>query len=251
MKRTCLLQLVALAALLSGCANTANVPMSYAKLDAGYLNTGSYDLGWLFLWDRTERTLTSLDPLKVPDKFKNVGTTFDQQQGSLSADTDIELSAGLTQTAAASGELQGRIARGTTTELDKFERVTVPAEDLLNFDNKASRAWRKRLLQEFPGDKFRFVLVDRVVRGDKVSVAFNNSASGSAGANVLAYGNFKVKVTYDGKSSFVQTGKEIPLVFQTHILKLSGDADNPEFQLLTGPEATHFNFQKAIKHEQF
>lgn len=251
MKRICLLQFVASAALLSGCANTANVPMSYAKLDAGYLNTGNYDLGWVFLWDRSERTLTSLDPLKVPDKLKEVGTTFDHQQGSLSSDTDIELSADLTKTAAASGELQGRIARSTTTELDKFERVTVPADDLLNFDNKATRVWRKRLLQQFPGDNFRFVLVDRVVRGDKVSVVFNNSGSGSVGANILAYGNLKVKVTYDGKSSFVETGKGVPLVFQTHIFKLGGDANNPEFRLLTGPEATQFNFQKAIKREQF
>jgi hypothetical protein len=25
---------------------TANVPLSYAKLDTGYLNSGIYDLGW-------------------------------------------------------------------------------------------------------------------------------------------------------------------------------------------------------------
>jgi hypothetical protein len=225
--------------------------MSYAKLDVGYLNTGDYDLGWVFLWDRTERTLTSIVPLKVPDRLKDVGTTVDQQQGSLSSDTDVELSGDLTKTAAVSAELQGRIARSTTTELDKFARETVSADDLLNLDNKQTRDWRKRLIERFPGDNFRFVLVDRILRGDKVSVAFNNSTGGSAGANVLAYGNFKVKVTYDGKSSFVQTGKGIPLIFQTHIFKLTGNADNPEFQLLTGHEATQFNFQKAIKREQF
>src|SRR5262249_41970237 len=158
-------------------------------------------------------------------------------------DTAVELSADLTNTAAASGELQGRIARSTTTELDKFASETVSADDLLNLNNKATRNWRKRLLEQFPGDNFRYVLVDRVLRGDKVSVAFNSSGSGSAGANILAYGNLKVKVTYDGKSSFVETGKGVvPLTFQTHIFKLTGDADNPEFKLLTGPEATQFNF---------
>lgn len=70
---------------------------------------------------------------------------------------DVELSADLTKTGAASGELQGRIARSTTTELDKFARETVSADDLLNLNNKATRAWRKRLLEEFPGDNFRFV----------------------------------------------------------------------------------------------
>jgi hypothetical protein len=251
MKAICLLQLLTLASLLSGCAHTANVPMSYAKLDVGYLDSGNYDLGWIFLWDRTERTLTSLPPLKVPDRLKDVGKTVDQQQGTLSADTDVELSADLTKTGAASGELQGRIARSTTTELDKFARETVSADDLLNLNNKATRAWRKRLLEEFPGDNFRFVLVDRVLRGNKVSLAFNSSGSGSVGANILAYGNLKVKVTYDGNSSFVETGKGVPLVFQTHIFKLAGNANNPEFRLLTGPEATQFNFQKAIKREQF
>jgi hypothetical protein len=122
MKAICLLKLLALASLLSGSAHTANVPMSYAKLDVGYLDTGNYDLGWVFLWDRTERTLTSLPPLKVPDRLKDVGKTVDQQQGTLSANTDMELSADLTKTGAASGELQGRIARSTTTELDKFAR---------------------------------------------------------------------------------------------------------------------------------
>jgi len=122
--------------------------MSYAKLDVGYLDTGNYDLGWVFFWDRTERTLTSLPPLKVPDRLKDVGNTVDQQQGTLSADTDVELSADLTKIGAASGELQGRIARSTTTELDHFARETVSADDLLNLNNKATRAWRKRLLDQ-------------------------------------------------------------------------------------------------------
>jgi hypothetical protein len=239
--------------MLYACANTptANVPLSYAKLDTGYLNSGIYDLGWLFVWDKTQRTLTPVGPLKVPDSLKDVGPTIGQQQFSLSSDTDVEFSADLTKIAGASGNLKSQIARSTTTELDKVARETISqAEDLLNFDNEKSRNWRKRLAQDYPGDNFRFLIVDRVLRGDKVSVGFNNSVNASAGANILQFGKLNVKVTYSGKSNFVQTGNSIPLVFQAKMFRLANDSKDPQFSPVTGSEAKRFNFQQAIKQAQ-
>jgi hypothetical protein len=243
---------IILTVVLSACAQTrtANVPLSYAKLDTGYLNSGIYDLGWVFVWDRTQGTLTALSPLSVPKSLKSVGPTIDQQQTSLSSDTDIEFSADVTKIAGATGNLKSQIARSTTTELDNVARETADAEDLLNFDNKKSREWRKRLAHDYPGDSFRFILVDRVLRGDKVSVGFNNSVNGSLGANVLQYGDLKVKVTYSGKSNFLQTGKTIPLVFQARMFKLVGESNDLQFTPVTGVEAKQFNFQQAIKQSQ-
>ena len=144
------LGLIILTAILCGCAQTrtANVPLSYAKLDTGYLNSGIYDLGWVFVWDRTQGTLTALSPLRVPTSLKHLGPTVAQQQTSLSSDTDIEFSADVTKVAGATANLKSEIARSTTTELDKVARETADAEDLLNIDNKKSREWRKRLAHD-------------------------------------------------------------------------------------------------------
>ena len=246
------LGLIILTAILCGCAQTrtANVPLSYAKLDTGYLNSGIYDLGWVFVWDRTQGTLTALSPLRVPTSLKHLGPTVAQQQTSLSSDTDIEFSADVTKIAGATANLKSEIARSTTTELDKFARETADAEDVLNIDNKKSREWRKRLAHDYAGDSFRFVLVDRVLRGDKVSVGFNNSVNSSVGANILQYGDLKVKVTYSGKNNFLQTGKSIPLVFQAKMFKLVGESNDPQFTPVTGAEAKQFNFQQAIRQSQ-
>ena len=50
MKKTNLQWLLG-AILLNSCAHipTANVPLSFAKLDTGYLNSGIYDLGQVFV----------------------------------------------------------------------------------------------------------------------------------------------------------------------------------------------------------
>jgi len=129
---------------------------------------------------------------------------------------------------------------------------SLPLQEVVTFDPAPRMTSLARsLCVDFKQIHVTDAIQDRILRGSKVSLAFNSSGSGSVGANILAYGNLKVKVTYDGKSSFVETGKGIPLVFQTHIFKLTGEANNPEFRLLTGPEATQFNFQKAIKREQF
>ena len=246
------LGLIILTAILCGCAQTrtANVPLSYAKLDTGYLNSGIYDLGWVFVWDRTQGTPTALSSLTVPASLKHLGPTVAQQQTSLSSDTDIEFSADVTKVAGATANLKSEIARSTTTELDKVARETADAEDLLNIDNKKSRGWRKRLAHDYAGDSFRFALVDRVIRGDKVSVGFNNSVNSSAGANILQYGDLKVKVTYSGKNNFLQTGKSIPLVFQARMFKLVGESNDPQFTPVTGAEAKQFNFQQAIRQSQ-
>ena len=245
------LGLIILTAILGACAQTrtANVPLSYAKLDTGYLNSGIYDLGWVFVWDRTQGTLTALSPLRIPRSLKDVGQTIDKQQTNLSSDTDIEFSADVAKIAGATANLKSEIARSTTTELDKFARETAHAEDLLNIDNKKSREWRKRLAHDYAGDSFRFVLVDSVLRGDKVSVGFNNSVNSSVGANILQYGDLKVKVTSSGKNDFLQTGKSIPLVFHAKMFKL-GESNDPEFTPVTGAEAKQFNFQQAIRQSQ-
>ena len=246
------LNLLIITALVCGCAEgrKADVPLSYAKLDTGYLNSGIYDLGWVFVWDRTQKTLTAVGPLKVPEGLKDVGPTIEQQQTTLSADTDVEFSADIAKIVGTTASLQAQIARNTTTELDNVARETAAAEALLNFNNQKSRTWRQRLAKDYAGDNFRFLVIDRVLRGDKVSVGFNNTGAGSVGANVLQYGGLNIKVTYSGKSNFTQTGKGAPLVIQARMFQLTGKSADPEFVPVTGAETKQFNFQQAIKQGQ-
>jgi hypothetical protein len=247
------LGLIILTAILCGCAQTrtANVPLSYAKLDTGYLNSGIYDLGWIFVWDRTQATLTPETHLKVPKTLTDIGSIVDKQQTNLASDTDVEFSADVAKIAGATANLKSEIARSTSTELDKVARVAVgEPQDLLNFNNLPSRSWRKRLAHDYPGDTFRFVLVDAIMRGNKVSVGFKNSVNSSVGANVLQYGDLKVKVTYSGQNNFTQTGTNIPLVFHARMFKLVGESNDPQFAPVTGAEAKQFNFQQAIRQSQ-
>ena len=244
--------LVILALVVTGCSQipTANVPLSYARLDAGYLNSGIYDLGQVFVWDREQKTLRPLLPLKLTDDLKERGSRFTQQKMSLSTGTEVDLSGNFPQTASAA--VKGAITRSTTTELDNVARETTSAEDVLNLENAATRKWRERVAHDYPGDNFRFVVIDRVLRGDKVVVSFNRANSGAAQANVvqLPGTEFKFAVTYNNQNSVTQSGNDVPLAFQVALFKLSDSATDPQFLPLTGAEATQFDFQKAVKTVQ-
>jgi hypothetical protein len=113
---------VVAAGFLSSCASTANVPLSYAKLDTGYLNSGIYDLGALFVWDRIQQTLSPLPPLSVPKSMRNMGSTIEQQQNTLSSDTEIDFSGDVAKVATAS--LKAQIAHSTTAELTNVASET-------------------------------------------------------------------------------------------------------------------------------
>jgi len=237
------------AILLNSCAHipTANVPLSFAKLDTGYLNSGIYDLGQVFVWDRDQKTLTALTPLKISESLRERGSRIAQQKTSLSTGTDIELAGTFPQTASA--DVKGAITRSTTTELNNVAWERTDAEEVLNLDNKATHEWRRRLSRDYSGDNFRFVVINRILRGDKVDVGFKSSTGASAGANVIQLPgtNFKFAVTYNGENSFTQSGNDVPLVLQVSLFKLTGTSEDPQFAPLTGVEATQFNFQKAIK----
>jgi hypothetical protein len=232
----------------SGCAQmpTANVPLSYAKLDSGYLNSGIYDLGSVFAWDRDNNTLTRMDPLTVSPSLKRVGVLVALQRANLSSDTDIEFSGNIA--AKASANLKTTIARNTTTELDQVAQETARTEALLNADNKKTRSWRQGLAKTFAEGNMRLVLVDQVLRGKKVLVGFSNSAAASPGANILKYGDVTLRVTYGGQGTFTQTGKGVPLVIQARLFRLAKDSEDPQFIQVTGTEAAQFNFQQAIKN---
>ena len=229
----------------------ANVPLSYARLDAGYLNSGYAVISVRCLCGiGRKKTLRPLLPLKLTDDLKERGSRFTQQKMSLSTGTEVDLSGNFPQTASAA--VKGAITRSTTTELDNVARETTSAEDVLNLENAATRKWRERVAHDYPGDNFRFVVIDRVLRGDKVVVSFNRANSGAAQANVvqLPGTEFKFAVTYNNQNSVTQSGNDVPLAFQVALFKLSDSATDPQFLPLTGAEATQFDFQKAVKTVQ-
>jgi hypothetical protein len=242
---------IAIAGLCNACspfAPTANVPTSYAKLDTGYLNSGIYDLGWVFAWHRSDQVLRRVGPLVVPKSLKDQGVRVGKQKTALSADTEVEFSGDLSKLGQATASLKATVARNTTTQLDNVVRETVSSDELLNYDNISTRAWRRRVARDFPSDEYRFLVIDGVMRGDKVTVGLKHTRETSAEANVINIGKAKLKVKYSGENTYTQSGTDVPLVVQARLFRLTTTDEDPQFVPVSAREAKEFNFQEAIKH---
>lgn len=253
MKTALFLAQAALVVVLTGCGSTASVdvPLSYAKLDSGYINSGLYDIGDVFVWDKTNNVLTNDTHLSVPQASLQSGSQVALQQASLSTSTDIVASADLTAYKA-NGSLSAAVARSTSTQLENARRQRTDALDLANYDNAITLAWRKRMAQEYPGNNFEFFVLDRAIAGSKLTVSNTAAKSASAGANIVSLGtNVKVSVTYNAKNDYVSTaeqGQSAPLVITGTLLRLEGPASDPQFVLASSQETKAFNLQHAMKN---
>ena len=251
MKKAVLIVHAIVASGLSACSSTStvNVPLSYAKLDTGYVNSGLSELGNVFVWDNKNKVLFDEGHLNVPKELEEVGSTVAVQQATLANDTEIEASADVSKYLA-NGSLSAAVARNTSTELDNVNRLNTDALSLVNFDNPTTRDWRQKMAARYPGNNYEFFVVDRVISGNKLTVGSNASQSAGGGANIISVAaNVKVSVKYDSKDSYTEQappGQSVPLVIRGTLLRLGGSASDPAFSSVSIQEVKAFNLQRAM-----
>lgn len=251
-----ILAFAAVAVALSACTTTSvNVPLAYAKLDAGYINAGFYQLGHVFVWDRKNQVLLDEKSIVVPPANWEVSETVGKQLASLSTDTNIELSGAAATQTVADASVKAAVAHSTTTELDNAHAVTIYPLDWVNLDNDITRQWRQRLANNYAGGDYEFYVLDRVVAGEKIKVGMDASHSAGAGANIISVGaNVKLAVTFDSKDSYEKDappGATDTLLIRGTLLRLdTSTPGQPEFVRASQADARAFSFQKAIPHLQ-
>ena len=249
MKHAAFSLLAAIALSACGTTPTVNVPLSFAKLDTGYINSGIYDLGDVLVWDNKNKVFFEEGHLAVPKELEQTGSSVGLQQASLSKDTEIEGLADVSKSVA-QATISAAVAHSTTTQLENVNRVTVDAQALVNYDNDITRAWRKKMAGRYVGDQYEFFVVDRVVVGNKLTVSSSASQSAGAGANVISVSvNVKVAVKYNSQNTYTEDagpGKAATLVIRGTLLRLGGGGADPQFEQVSSQELRAFNVQKAM-----
>ena len=229
--------------------STVNVPLSYAKLDTGYVNSDFYDLGQVFVWDKTGQILYDEGHLNVPQDAEQVGGTVALQQASLSRDTEMNASADISQYVV-NGSLHAAVARNTSTQLENVNRVTTDALGLVNLDNPITRDWRRKMASRYPGPGYEFFVVNQVISGSKLTVSSATSQGAAAGANIVQVAaNVKVSVQYDSKNTYTEAappGQSVTLVIRGTLLRLDGSLTDPTFLSCPSADIKAFNLQHAI-----
>lgn len=230
---------------LSSCVSSINMPLDRAKTEDGYVNTPSYDLGHVLVWNtqsgRAER-IFKVTRDAVPSASVDTGPRYTTKNSSISRDTKVEISATTTPSDAVKAEATAKFVNSTGVVITNYNpREFRDPSYALN--SPELREWRTQLSTEFTDPHFRFVFVSRVTDGDKIDVSRKSSGTVTADANVIEAGQYKFNTSYDNQAAVTISAQQAPLTLSTSVFNFRISGDSYRFNRDT---STEFNFQKVL-----
>jgi hypothetical protein len=208
----------------AGCNQYVVVEPSFARTDAGFINSGLDNVASLFLWDIGSNKIVRVSDLNLPTKHLTVEGSGTRYIATNLRATRIKIAAGalLPEDIV---RIETAISQKTKLELVDYtiERYPDPVTSFVNKVNSASDVEKEVLrIQEaaVPASQFRYILVDRGIRGEKVSLSIDNDARTGATFPVsLASGQINIEISGSGLQKF--EGGNIPAIINFRVLKVS------------------------------
>ncbi len=202
---------------LASCASM-DMPLDHAKLADGYMNSGSCDLGHIFVWDTTNNSLTRVyqirpgmaDDVTIVEgpKYRSKLTSVDK-----TTEVDIFLSPLTSVGEAVKAEAKAKFVRTTSVVITNYSvREFLDPKYALNCP--ALRNWRVDSASAFAGPRYRFLFISRVLDGSSISVSRTGKGEQGAKADIVRVGNFTFKVSYDNKTEANIQAANAPLVLE-------------------------------------
>lgn len=213
---------------LGGC-NPVTVDISYSRTDKGYINSGLFSQGELFLWDLETNKIADIASIDL-----SRATIQQPERGDRTAAnklTDVEIGVGGGTESWKIDAIKSAIKTQASVELEKFEtqRLVRPIEGLhqyLNFqmsnDNTKLQIENDWQLKESSrlGSKLRYIFIHYILRADKASFGWNSTVSASNSFKIPTI-NGSVDVSIKGASTDQWNGKAVAVIFDAKILKLT------------------------------
>ncbi len=228
--------------LLSSCETVSrggmNVPVDlrFAKTDFGYVNSGGYKPGSLFLWNREEGALVALetvDGFTLPDSSAN-GTDVVAKidggakfgvgiDGNIAAKLDAELK---THTSLTITDARRDQNKGNITKLSNFLAQNIDRMDDWSF-------------RDVQADKnLYYILISDVTTGDKVEISVNNTGKSSLKIPVKI-GEVGYTLDLNNENLISVTGDNVVTMFNVMVLDAQfvdngENGKNPSFKIVHG-----------------
>jgi hypothetical protein len=249
-----LLNLLIVTLALTGCTGaTIDMPTDWAKLGSGgYINSGgTYDLGHVFVWDtktNSVQQIYKIDTNSLHDVTIDTGGLYSSYTASVSKDTEMDVTADTTISAAVTAAAKAKLVNSTNVTLTNFN-IREFQDPTYALNSPGLRPWRESLLTNYPQfatSRYRFIFIAGVNQGDKIDISFKHDNTGSANANILKVGNFTFDVTYNDDTEATLAAKnQAPLVITPYVYSFKADTTKTptglQFYLLLN---SGFNFQK-------
>ena len=237
MKQIKILLLSGLVTLLfTGCGGQLNMPLSYAKVSRGYLNSSNHSLGKVYLWDTQTKKRQSIKLLKsdLPDNNAtktSIGKRYEKKIANIDQNTKID---------ATGTFIPEDIYVDAKAEFVKATNVLIKDYQLKEFDDprylmnsKHLRRWRESLVTDgyLDNNRYKFILISEIVEGKQALITLDNNASVSAESNVIKVGSYNFKTTYNRKQREEIKGKEdVPLIVVVTVFDFKSDPEQKKYK---------------------
>jgi hypothetical protein len=242
--------IIVLSLFLTGCyEGQLNMPLSYAKIDRGYLNSSSHNLGKIYLWDTQTNQLHSLKFIK-PDQDDNnatktyIGSRHEQKIAKVDKNTKIDIT-GTGIPKEISGKAKIEFAKATNVFIKDYQlKAFEDPRYLLN--SKHLRTWRESLARDgyLDNDRYKFVLINEVIEGRQALIDLDNNLTVDAGVNVIKIGKYDFETTYNNNKHEEIRGKEdVPLIIIVTVFDLKSDPEQTKY------EGLRFSISNNPKHK--
>ena len=222
---------------LTGCnpAKTIGVDLNFTKTNFGFVNSGAYRAGSMFLWDREANTLSYLGD--VPG--------FEQPAIEEAPDRALTYSAGLkldaNLTALQKLAVEGEIKRRSRLIVDDAHRVpysnvytkiTSYLEADIDNDGSLLDEWSFKEVVE--SHNLKYVIIRDVTYGSRLKVSIDQEVQQGASFPVKV-GNATYNIKVSGRAAETISGANSAITFNVYVLNAYyKDGTNPAVELQRG-----------------
>jgi hypothetical protein len=223
---------------LAGCnEKVVSVDVSHVYTDLGYLNSSSANLGYLYLWDQQNGTLTQVDIIDFsPSNMFETGPTGASRRTSSTRGASVSAGvSGLGDIAPSieaevdrrmSIEVNNYVVRSTRATIDEMaSRIRAAPEDI------AARWFLRKAVSE--NNRYLYVLTYKSLSSDSAQLEIDRSASVSATVPIESVsGGVEAKLEGSGLDRF--EGRSVPAFLGYYVMRpFINTAGNYDFDVVT------------------
>ena len=196
--------------------------IGYAKTSAGYVNSGIWTKGHLYIWDRTSQTIKYLSEVDLT----GADIARVETNGSMSASNlqGITVNAGAEVPTIVKATVQTALENNSSIELTNYatDGLKQPTATLIKYlratlsSDRETQEAALLLKQAANSDRFRYLFTTRLIRADKADFKYNGSVKsgadvtipiaslgGNVGANASATVTNQSMTQFNGKATAV------------------------------------------------
>lgn len=232
----------------SGCKKDATATVQCGKLekfrgDVGYFNSANLALGSLVVIDTSQKTGTFLSSIAPASSDTTISPTVGSEESHFASTFEVEASANVPATVTAN--IKAAINNQTSVLTTNLKRVSInDAASVLNKTPNAVDSVRDAYVSG--GSSILVLFVSSIAYADSTHIELANSTQTTADASIMAYGDYKIAVTYKCSGSVNRTGQQFGAYFKTTVVRYDATKKMLVADFNTSLDLSNYNFVNAL-----